>query len=366
MRRFAVIAIYRLAKSAGLFALARRLTRGRLRILCYHGFALKDEAAFRPSLFMDGGTFARRMEYLKRHGYPVLPFGDAVARLRAGTLPANTIAITIDDGFASTRRIAAPILASHGFPSLLYLTSYYFAKGTPVFGLAVDYICWKSPEERVDLSELGVAGLGQPVTLRPEWRQAISQLVRRHGEKLDEPGRIELARKLAGLLGVDYAELCEERLLSLVSSGELRELQAMGMEIGLHTHRHVFPAEIHAARRELAENRRAVEPAIGRSMRHFCYPSGEWSASRFPALEAEGIATATTCESGLATARSHPLALPRILDDSRVSMIEFEAEISGFAELLRMLRGYPRPDMEDLPPSRPAAAGMTEAARNAA
>ena len=47
-------------------------------------------------------------------------------------------------------------------------------------------------------------------------------------------------------------------------------------------------------------------------------------------------------------------------------MIEFEAEISGFAELLRMLRGYPRPDMEDLPPSRPAAAGMTEAARNAA
>ena len=230
----------------------------------------------------------------------------------------------------------------------------------------MDYICWKSCEERADLTELGVAGLGKPVTLRPEWRQAISQLVRRHGEKLDEPGRIELARKLARLLGVDYAELGEERLVSLVSSGELRELQAMGMESGLHTHRHVFPVEIEGARRELAENRRAVEPAIGRGMRHFCYPSGEWSASRFPALEAEGIATATTCESGLATARSHPLALPRILDDSRVSMIEFEAEISGFAELLRMLRGYPRPDMEDLPPSRPAAAGMTEAARNAA
>src|SRR5690606_30810911 len=117
------------------------------------------------------------------------------------------------------------------FPSLLYLTSYYFMKGTPVFGLAVDYICWKSDKARVDLSELGIPELSQPVSLQPESRREVSQLVHRRGTALDEPGRIELTRKLAGLMEVDYAELCEERLLSLVSAHELRELQALGMEI---------------------------------------------------------------------------------------------------------------------------------------
>jgi len=30
-------------------------------------------------------------------------------------------------------------------------------------------------------------------------------------------------------------------------------------------------------------------------------------------------------------------------------MIEFEAEMSGFAELLRLLRRYPRPDLGEMP-----------------
>src|SRR5690606_38548384 len=143
MRRFAALAVYRFAKFAGLFALARRLTKGRLRILCYHGFAMRDEAAFRPSLFMSGAAFARRMDYLKPYGYPVLPLGDAVEPLGTGPLPANQVAITIDDGLASAGRIGDPILAGRGLPSLLYLTSYYNMKGTPVFRLAVDYVCWK-------------------------------------------------------------------------------------------------------------------------------------------------------------------------------------------------------------------------------
>lgn len=366
MRRILILAMYRLARALGLFALARRLTRERLRILCYHGFAVDDEAQFRPSLFMTREAFAQRMDYLRSRGFPVLPLGDAVERLRAGTLPADAVAITIDDGFASTRSIAAPVLAERGFPSLLYLTSYYFAKGTPVFRLSVDYICWKSAKERIDLDSLGVPKLSGEVTLGPEWRRAISRMVHEYGSTIDEPARVELARKLGELLEVDYAALCEERILSLVSAGELRELQAMGMEIGLHTHRHIFPAETGAARRELAENRRAVEPVLGRPMRHFCYPSGDWNAAHFGALEAEGVATATTCESGLAVADSHPLALPRILDDSRVSAIEFEAEMSGFAELLRIVRRYPRPDLGKLPPYRAPEPAQPELASSAA
>ena len=48
--------------------------------------------------------------------------------------------------------------------------------------------------------------------------------------------------------------------------------------------------------------------------------------------------TATTCVTGLVDEKSPLFAWPRILDSSRVSQIEFEAEVSGFNELLRMAR----------------------------
>jgi len=72
------------ARACGLFALARRLTARRLRILCYHGIALEDEAEFQPMLFMRAETFRSRLEQLSRSGYPVLPLGDALERLRRG------------------------------------------------------------------------------------------------------------------------------------------------------------------------------------------------------------------------------------------------------------------------------------------
>jgi hypothetical protein len=47
-------------------------------------------------------------------------------------------------------------------------------------------------------------------------------------------------------------------------------------------------------------------------------------------------------------------------------MIEFEAEMSGFAELLRTLRRYPRPDLEKLPSRRKPEPAYAELASNAA
>ncbi len=326
----------------GLFDLARRVTRSQLRVLCYHGFALDDEVRFRESLFISRARFERRMRYLRRHGFRVLPLDEAHRRLRDGTLPADAVAITIDDGFHSTHAVAKDILARHRFPATLYLTSYYFQKGTPVFQLAVDYICWKSPRATVDLSGLGVPALAgaRAIPFSAEIREEVSAIVHAHGCTLPtEEARVDLSRRLAERLDVDYDAIARSRILSLVSPRELRELQDSGMRIGLHTHRHRLPESLAEALRELEDNRAAVEPVIGRAMTDFCYPSGAWSARHRPALALAGVQTATTCESGLVDRNRDPYLLPRILDDSRVSMIEFEAEMSGFCEVVRRLRG---------------------------
>src|SRR3546814_6652492 len=61
MKRTVLLVILRVAKLTGLFALARLLTAGDLRILCYHGTALRAEHHFRQGLFMGKETFAARI-----------------------------------------------------------------------------------------------------------------------------------------------------------------------------------------------------------------------------------------------------------------------------------------------------------------
>lgn len=64
------------AKYVGLFALARILTSCKLRILCYHRTALRDEERYKPTLFL-----RRRVDVAGRgkplSGFPaVLTFDD--------------------------------------------------------------------------------------------------------------------------------------------------------------------------------------------------------------------------------------------------------------------------------------------------
>lgn len=333
--------VYTLCKAAGLFAYARRRMRGQLRILCYHGFTLSDEERFRPSLFIAPEVLERRMDYLARNGFRVVPLGQAAGELQDGTLGPDTVTITIDDGFHSTHAAALPVLARHGFPATLYLTSYYFAKGTPIFHLAIYYICWKSKAESVDLAGLGVPALDRLGTVRLEWelRGRIAGIAFEHGSSaLDHDGREVLIERLAERLGIDYGQLRESRVLSLVSPLELVELEASGVSIELHTHRHRLPVTAEDAVEEIEANRAIVEPLIDRSMTHFCYPAGFCVEEHIPALRRAGIASATTCQPGLARTGDDLLALPRVLDDSRVSQIEFEAEMSGFSEMIRDIR----------------------------
>lgn len=342
IKRRLILAIFHICKLAGLFTLARHLTRFDLRILCYHGFVLADEDRFRGSLFVGGDFLDRRMRYLKDHGYAVLPLGEAVDRLASGKLPRDPVTITIDDGFHSVHAVAREVLSRYAFPATLYLTSYYFEKATPIFQLAVDYMCWKSPKTEVDLSRLGVPALAEAtaLSLTPENRSAASAQIFAHGTaNLDEAGRVALSQRLGEALGVDYARIRDRRLFSLISPDEARELEAAGMAIELHTHRHQFPECPVAAATELRDNRAAIEPVLGRPLAHFCYPSGEWHHTHRPVLEDAEIRSATTCQPGLARKGANMLALPRLLDDNRVSQIEFEAEVSGFTDLLRRFRG---------------------------
>lgn len=294
-------------------------------------------------------TFSRRMEYLRKHGYTILPLQRASGLLRLGGLPDRVVVVTVDDGFYSVFRCALPILNEHSIPATVYVTSYYSAKESPIFRLAVQYIFWKTGRRSLDFSGLGFTFGSLPASAsESERNRALWEIIRFGEAECDEATRCELVRELAERAGLDSSELFCGRRFSLMNQEEIRHLSVAGIDIQLHTHRHCLPADERLVTREITDNRRFLEPLTRNHLQHFCYPSGVWSRQHWPWLRRLGIKTATTCDPGLNYTDTPELGLRRFLDGEDVSSIEFEAELSGFSELLRSLRliarrAYARP-----------------------
>jgi peptidoglycan/xylan/chitin deacetylase (PgdA/CDA1 family) len=343
MTRFADAALY-LARGCGLFALARSMTAGRLRILCYHGAALDDEFEFQPMLFMRPATFEDRLDRLLRTRQPVLPLGEALDRLRQGTLPPAAVVITIDDGWYGTLREMAPALARRGLPATLYLATYYVEKQTQVFNVAAAYAMWRAQSKTLDLGRVDPRLVGHFDLSDPERRSLAMERLRTLADGLDSAGgRQDLLERLYGVLGLDFERVRTQRMFTFMSPDEAATLPSQGVELQLHTHRHRFPSrDPEALADEIHANRADLDKVTVGPFRHLCYPSGEYDRSAFPQLDALGIVSATTTLPGMNDAGTPRFELRRFLDSEMCSAIRFEAEVSGFLDLLRAALGRDR------------------------
>lgn len=325
------------SKTLGVFSLATnsRWRRQRLLILAYHGISQEDEHLWNPQLFMRPDHFRERMEILKRSNYNVLPLVDALERVRSDDLPERSVVLTFDDGFYNFYRHAYPILKDHDFPATLYLTTYYCFYNRPVFDVACAYIIWKGRGRMINGE--GLTGQSGMLDLSGELGRAsavreIRAFARR--TKLSAEEKDELIATLADRLNVDYDAVLSERILHLLNPAEVVQLAAQGIDVQLHTHRHRTPLERQPFLREIEDNRRAIEKITGSTASHFCYPSGLYDLQFLPWLSESGVASATTCDPGFTTRNTDQLLLPRLVDTSLFSPIEFEGWLSGISSIL--------------------------------
>lgn len=335
--------LLRLARAAGLFSLARRRVRGSLLILAYHGLAQSDEERWRPQLFMNGATFQRRLELIRRWDVPIVRLGDGLDHLKRNGDEPYAIAITFDDGYYNFASLVAPDLTRTRTEAMVYVCSYYsLHPGWPVFDLAVDYMFWSRPAGRVPGD---VVGEVEPLTAStPAERAATVDRVYAFADRNKMGGRDKdaLARTIAGHLGFPYDDMVQQRILCLMSGADLQTVARQGVEVALHTHRHAIRESPVGLRQEVTDNRGALKSLGVPPTDDFCYPSGEWAVDMWPALEEAGIRSATTCEPGVARPDTHRYALPRFLDSEIVDEIEFEAWVSGFMPWLYALTGRAR------------------------
>jgi len=317
--------------------------RRRLPILCYHGISLADEHEWDPTLYLSAATFRRRLEWLARHRYQVLPLGDAIRRLYADTLPPRSVALTFDDGTTDFAEVAVPLLREFGMPATVYVATYYAAHRLPVFDVALAYLLWKGRASRADLSPLVPAARPMPVASVADRDEAWRVLTEWAAEQdLDVHGKDALLARVAATLRTDYALFRASGMLQIMTEESLRSLPADLVDVQLHTHRHRTPSNEESFRREIDDNRRALAAVRGedRPTTQFCYPLGRWHSDFLPWLRREGVTGAVTCVPVLADRHADPLLLPRYVDADSQPLSAFEAWVSGFAALVPVSRRH--------------------------
>jgi peptidoglycan/xylan/chitin deacetylase (PgdA/CDA1 family) len=311
----------------------------RLLILCYHGTSLEDEHLWRPRLYIQPQKLEQRLESLKEGHFSVLPLGEALQRLRAGTLPARSVALTFDDGTYDFLRQAYPLLKHYGFPVTVYQTTYYTSVERPVFNLICSYMLWTRRGEVI--ANGGGLGLQRALDLRTQSsRFAVVRDLIEISERENRTGlqKDEIAAQLARVLKIDYDSLRAKRILQLMNERELQEISRNGVDVQLHTHRHRTPEDEALFRKEIQENRSTIHKATATEPVHFCYPSGVYRPAFLPWLRKENVVSATTCDAGLAARDSESLLLPRFIDHQNRDQLEFESWITGVGDLLAVRR----------------------------
>jgi peptidoglycan/xylan/chitin deacetylase (PgdA/CDA1 family) len=326
-----------LARTAGVFSLVQRSgwRRARLLILGYHGIAIDDEHQWNPPLFMHQDCLRERLRLIKKSGCSVVTLREGLHRLFTGDLPPKSVALTFDDGNYDFYKQAYPVLKEFDIPVTLYLTTFYSYYNRPVFRPTVSYLLWKGQTSTLNLKAL----TGQDTRLNllnpAERTKAFEELIDFSiKNKLSAEEKDALNVNLAKELKVDYDDLLQKRILHIMTPDEVSRLAAEGVDVQLHTHRHRTPTVRELFTREIKDNRDSIQSMTGSSPTHFCYPAGVYDNTFIPWLKEMGVESATTCDPHLATRSTHPYFLPRVIDNSNLSPVEFEGWLTGVSAVL--------------------------------
>lgn len=314
--------------ATGAATLSRRLNRGRLAILMYHGI---EAAPLSPSCWhvLDAKTLKQQLTYVRKH-FVVLPLEEALERLYAGTLPENAATLTFDDGTRNLLTHAAPVLRDLDLPAAVFL-----ATGP----MGTDEVLWPdrlwltlagAEADEVDLTSFGLGN--RPLTDTAHRGAVYAALVERFKDLPDAERIARLDQLVSELPGTSP---CTAGPFKLLSWDEARDLADDGrITLYPHTVTHPILSRCDDAKvdEEISESYDALRREIGSNPKVFAYPNGrvqDFDERAQSTLRRIGVRWALATTKGLADQNSDRLALPRIPVGDDLTFAGFRLMISG-------------------------------------
>ena len=288
--------------------------RGRLSILIFHR-VLPESDALIPEL-PSAAEFDATMRWV-RDWFNVLPLGEAIDRLYAGTIPSRALAITFDDGYADNEELAAPILARLGLTARFFIATGFIGGGCMWNDQVIEAIR-RTRKPQLDLRSLG---------LSTHALDSISARRRGVTEVLTSIKHMEQGRRQAIADAIGAMAGFERPPSLMMSADQVRSLRHRHrMEIGAHTVTHPILTRLAAgaALDEISRGKRDLEVLLGEPVRLLAYPNGVPDQDYGPehaAMAREcGFDAAVSTAWGAASAASDRFQLPRFTPWDRTRM----------------------------------------------
>jgi peptidoglycan/xylan/chitin deacetylase (PgdA/CDA1 family) len=288
-------------------------------ILMYHRIA--EEPVDPWALAVAPARFEEQLLVLRRTRH-LLPLMDFIRQLMAGTLPAHSVAVTFDDGYADNLMAAKPRLAAADVPATVFLITGYLDRPGQFWWDELAALVLR--EKGAQKYELRVGGHTMHFDLRGrrdagKWRAGRAVTRRKEAylrlwqalQGLDEPARQAVMSELRVFAGPDLRAdssraMTRQEVLALIGDRLIT--------IGAHTVTHPILTELEIAccTNEIMESRRACEALSGAQVSGFAYPYGKFDPTVRSAIESAGFAYACSTRYGPVTSASDVLALPRL------------------------------------------------------
>jgi peptidoglycan/xylan/chitin deacetylase (PgdA/CDA1 family) len=155
-----------------------------------------------------------------------------------------------------------------------------------------------------------------------------------------------------------------------VTADQVLEMDANGIQIGVHTVSHADLTKISAAdlHHEVFDSKASLEGLLGHPVLDFCYPSGQFNQAVIAAVQAAGFQSATTTQPGVSHSAGDRFTWPRVRVSGGESLAQLVADL-GQPEPTEMVQqpqpaAAPRAGLPRLPvtfPLRPPPAALESA-----
>jgi peptidoglycan/xylan/chitin deacetylase (PgdA/CDA1 family) len=279
-------------------------------ILIYHRVA---DADFDPwNIAVTPDEFERQLIALRKK--TVLPLQEFVKLHGQRTLPRDAVAITFDDGYGCNALVAAPMLESFGYPATFFVVSDAIARGEEFWWDQLEFIFHASgfnPDKAERLLDDYIAGdsranAQQDRTAHAAFFRLWDPLHRTSTEK-----RHQYLHALRSQMSLKLQVRPTHRPMT---STELRSLAGNPLfEIGGHTATHPsLPALTRAQQEhEIVSGARFLAATIGKPIRSFSYPFGEWEEPTRDIVMAAGFDCALATGHRRVRSTDSSFALPR-------------------------------------------------------
>jgi peptidoglycan/xylan/chitin deacetylase (PgdA/CDA1 family) len=223
-------------------------------------------------------------------------------------VPSNALALTFDDGYRDTLSHAAPILARHGLPATVFLTTGYIGTAEmPWYDLLATAIK-NARREQLSLPREQPLPLGSV----PQRLQAL-QAALRHLKRLADSDR---RRAVAAIVADLQPDGLPGQKRVMLNWDEVEALRGLGFSMGAHTMTHPIMSRTtpEEAWEEIEGSKTAIERRLGVPVTGFAYPNGgvdDYNETSVRLVRRAGFDWAVTTRRGLNRSTTPLLELRR-------------------------------------------------------